>query len=671
MMLNTSIWMYIWLPVSSCFSGDFNRSDAAALHGWRCAPLMTTNGRASQSARAPTGASCFTAMRAVHSTPSWQQRAWPGLTSCRKPGNNGGARGEEIVATYDYRDERGTLLYQVVRYAPKTFRYRRPDGARGWTGRLGDVRRVLFGLPELQHQKMVYVVEGEKDVLTLRAFGLSATTNTGGAGKWRDEYTQQLITAGVESVAVLPDNDDAGRAHADNVARACHAAGLRVQVVPLPDLPPKGDASDWLSSGHTGDGLIALQQATALYLPSAELSADAMERRDGVAPRDEGCTEPRPVLVCLADVHVEAVSWLWPGRLAAGKLALLVGDPGLGKSWITLDIAARVSSGRSWPDGAPALPPADVLLLSAEDGLADTIRPRLDALGADSRRVHHLAVLRAGEHERAIQLADTAALEKAVTKTGARVLIIDPMSAYLGSTDSHRDAAVRGLIAPLAALAERTDVAVVGVMHLSKGAQRPAIYRAIGSIGFAAAARIVLAVAADPEHDDRRIVAPVKSNLSAPPPALAYTLTDGRLAWRADPVPDVDVNTLLSGPALDRAERREADAWLRDVLSGGRMQSREIQSAAREAGLAWRTVERAKRRLGIEAELVGYGRTGRWYWRLPEPAAVDTETATYREMAVSEKDPELPAQSTGPCSETATPITVAASAAETDDAGLF
>ncbi len=120
-----------------------------------------------------------------------------------------------------------------------------------------------------------------------------------------------------------------------------------------------------------------------------------------------------------------------------------------------------------------------------------------------------------------MQLADTAAIELAIRERAARLVIIDPLAAYLGSTDSHCDAEVRGLLAPLAALAERTDAAVLGVMHLAKSSQRPAIYRAIGSIAFAAAARIVLAVAADPDRDDRRIMMPVKSNLAAASEALA------------------------------------------------------------------------------------------------------------------------------------------------------
>ena len=526
-----------------------------------------------------------------------------------------------IVATYDYHDEQGAPLCQVVRFAPKDFRQRRTDGT--WS--LRGVRRVLFGLPALQGQTVAYIVEGEKDVQALQAIGLVATTNMGGAGKWRTKYVDQLRAAGIQRVVVLPDNDDPGHQHGESVARSCHGAGLRVTVIELPDLPPKGDVSDWLAAGHTREDLLALVHAAPRFAPV-----------DVASSSPEGNSIERPVLVRLADVQPEALTWLWPGRLAAGKLALLVGDPGLGKSWISLDVAARLSAGLAWPDGGSA-PAGPVLLLSAEDGLADTIRPRLDALGADVAQVHHLAVLRTAERDRAVQLTDVAALERAIRETHARLMIVDPISAYLGSTDSHRDAEVRGLIAPLAALAERTGAAVLGIMHLAKDRQQPAIYRAVGSIAFAAAARLVLAVAADPERDDRRIVAPVKSNLSTPPAALAYSLAAGRLVWETEPVDDADVDALLSGPAFSRHERRDVEAWLSDLLADGPMRSRMVQAAAREAGLVWRTVERAKHRLRVEAARIGgVAADGQWWWRLP-PGKTDSpsvETDTDVEVSV-------------------------------------
>jgi len=160
-----------------------------------------------------------------------------------------------IIATYPYKDERGETLYEAVRYEPKDFWQRRPDGRGGWHWNLDGVRRVLFNLPALHGQRSVFIGEGEKDVEALRYLGLVATSNAGGAGKWDERYTEQLLAAGIKRVTILPDNDTAGEEHAVKVARSCAAAGLKVKIVRLPGLPPKGDVSDWLAAGHTAADL--------------------------------------------------------------------------------------------------------------------------------------------------------------------------------------------------------------------------------------------------------------------------------------------------------------------------------------------------------------------------------------------------------------------------------
>jgi hypothetical protein len=171
----------------------------------------------------------------------------------------------EVIA-YDYRNQTGALLFQSVRFEPKDFRQRRPDGHDGWTWNVNGTRRVLYRLPELKDREAVLVCEGEKDADRAWALGLPATTNVGGAGKWRDEYTAQLVAAGVKRVVVLPDNDDPGRAHADHVARNCHAAGLHVRLVALPGVPDKGDLSDYLTA-HGKAELLALLKGAPVYQP--------------------------------------------------------------------------------------------------------------------------------------------------------------------------------------------------------------------------------------------------------------------------------------------------------------------------------------------------------------------------------------------------------------------
>jgi hypothetical protein len=536
------------------------------------------------------------------------------------------ALASRVVAEYEYRDEAGELLYVVVRREPKDFRQRRPDGHGGWFWNLDGVRRVLYRLPELiaelkatpPGERVVYIAEGEKDVDRLWALGIPATCNSGGAGKWREADTQQLQATGAEEVVILPDNDTPGDAHAKTVARSCLRAGLAVKIVRLPGLPPKGDVSDWLDAGHTREELVqVVKEAPILTLTGLDTDTPP-------------ASQIGPVLRRLSEVKPEEVSWLWPGRLARGKLTLVIGDPGLGKSFLTLDLAARISAGREWPDGVHT-PPGDVILLSAEDGIADTIRPRVDALGGKAARVWVLSAVKHEDAERPFCLAaDLPALKEAITQTGALLVVIDPLSAYLGKTESYKDSEVRGLLAPLAALVEQMGVAVLGVMHLTKDAQRRAIYRAPGSIAFVAAARVVLAVAQDTEHEHRRLLVPVKNNLTAPPSVLAFSLSGGRLEWEPEPLEGVDAETVLGGAGApeDRAERQDVDEFLQQFLKDGPAAASQVFKAARANGLADRTLYRAKRRLGIRAERIGgLGKDGQWFWSFPVKVATGASKA--------------------------------------------
>src|SRR3990167_8529552 len=177
------------------------------------------------------------------------------------------ARGR-VVACYDYCDERGEVLYQCVRLAPKAFFQRRRNQDGTWTNKLGNVRRVLNRLPELRGP-VAYVVEGEKDANALMALGLVATSNMGGAGKgkWKAAYGEQLRAAGISHVVVIPDNDAPGQAHARVVAASCHAAGMAVKLVALPGVPDKGDVSDWLAQGRTKADLVAAVKDTPTWAP--------------------------------------------------------------------------------------------------------------------------------------------------------------------------------------------------------------------------------------------------------------------------------------------------------------------------------------------------------------------------------------------------------------------
>jgi len=223
-----------------------------------------------------------------------------------------------------------------------------------------------------------------------------------------------------------------------------------------------------------------------------------------------------PLLISLADVQPAQVSWLWLGRIPRGKLTLLVGDPGLGKSFVTLDMAARVSTGSAWPDGKPVTQ-GPVVILSAEDDLADTIVPRLDAHGADRRFVFCLKAVRQSGREKFFSLKDDLKyLASTIDYLKPNLVIIDPLSAYMGMTNTSRDADVRFVLGPLTDLAAQTGVAILAVMHLNKASKNHVIYRTSGSVAFTASARSLLALTRDPGDESRRVLCSIKNNLSPP-----------------------------------------------------------------------------------------------------------------------------------------------------------
>jgi len=232
----------------------------------------------------------------------------------------------------------------------------------------------------------------------------------------------------------------------------------------------------------------------------------------------------------LAEVAPRAVRWLWPGRVPLGKLTVLDGDPGLGKSTVVLDLAARVSRGAPLPDDSlgDLRGAASVVLLCDEDGIADTVRPRLEAAGADLTRVVAVTAVPGPRGLRPPRLPfDSLAIIRIVNAHAARLLVVDPLMAYLdAAVTAYRDQTVRAALAPLTLLADRAGVAVVVVRHLTKTGAASSLYRGGGSIGIIAAARSGLLVALDP-HDptgQRRVLATTKGNLAQPAPALIYTL---------------------------------------------------------------------------------------------------------------------------------------------------
>ena len=509
---------------------------------------------------------------------------------------NGNGTEAKIRATYDYTDAEGKLLYQVVRYDPKDFKQRRPDGVGGWVWNLKGITPVLYRLPEVKRAITggwtVYVCEGEKDCDALREKGLTATTNSGGAEKWRPAYGEALTGA---SVVILPDKDIPGLRHVAKVAKSLHGKAKSIKLLELPDRDGYQikDISDWLAAGGT------LQELE-------RLASEAPEWK----PKESDIS-----LVCIADVEPETVSWLWPPYIPRGKLTLLEGDPGIGKSWVSLAIATAVSLGKGLP-GTEAIESAKVLLASAEDGLGDTIRPRLDAMGADNNCIHAI--------KGALDFGDSglAIMEGYIDHVRPELVIIDPLVAYIGAgVDIHRANETRAVMAKLADIAEKHGCAILAIRHLTKGGTLKPIYRGLGSIDLAAACRSVLMAGRDPDNPQKWGIVQIKNNLAPMGNAIGYELRDGSFYWTGES--DLTWQKILSAEDSSdgRSVKDEAIEFLRDELADGAVEVKQVERDADAAGINSRTLRRARENIGVKVRRQGEtGRKGggRWLWELPE-----------------------------------------------------
>ena len=353
----------------------------------------------------------------------------------------------------------------------------------------------------------------------------------------------------------------------------------------------------------------------------------------------------------LPKLQPERVEWLWPGRIARGKHTCIAGEPGTGKSQLSIAIAAAISTGGQWPCGEGRAPLGSVIILSAEDGAADTIVPRLTAAGANLDRIHIVSAVGNEKGRRGFDLkADLDELEKKIAEIGEVVLIvIDPISSYMGKTDSHKNTEVRGVLEPIAEMAERTRVAVCSVTHFSKpnaGKATKALHKFIGSIAFVAAARAAFAVLEDPNDKDRRLFLHAKNNLAEPPQGLAFRLEQvivgegivtSRVDWEPDPITST-ADEALAADGKSNLALVEAEDFLEALLADGPVPSKQVEEEAEEAGIAKATLRRAKANLGIKPYKDGM--RGGWFCALPN-ALNPTEDAHLKDVSTFGTDEHL------------------------------
>lgn len=552
--------------------------------------------------------------------------------------SNGNGRPEPIE--YVYHDAAGEVAFKVVRKPGKRFVQARPDGAGDWVWNMQGVERVLYRLPRVLEAvtegRTVYVAEGEKDCHALERAGVTATTNPGGAGKWRDSYSETLAGA---RVVIVADRDDPGRRHAQAVARSLAERKCAVRIVEA----AKGkDAADHLAAGLGVDDFTGT----------------------GSTPTPSPSTERVIVAESFATIRAERTRWLWDGRIPLGAPTLLVGREKLGKSTLTNELAARLTRGELPGDLAGA--PVDVLVVGYEDNAGSTVKPRLLAAGADPARVHRLRAEYRGSQDLVSFPDDVERIAECAREHGARLLVIDPFSASLGAeVNSHRDQDIRRAIAPLAQLAEDADLAVLLVAHFNKAQGGDSLSRVLGSRGLTAAVRSVLVFGKAPDAEDGspdRVLAHAACNVAREAPSLSCrveprviedetgTIETSRLVIVGDC--DTDADALLATRSDDeRTDREIAADWLTDRLADGAWhRADEIRASAKGEGIAERTLYRARKLLSVEHRREGFQAVSEW--RLPilaTPTGKDGGEDGWQssEYGSTEPNPGLPASQ--PC----------------------
>lgn len=311
-------------------------------------------------------------------------------------------------------------------------------------------------------------------------------------------------------------------------------------------------------------------------------------------------------MIRMSEVQSQEIEWLWYPFIPYGKLTIIQGDPGDGKTTMVLNLAAKLSKGEALDENMKVTEPVNVIYQTAEDGLADTVKPRLELAGADCERIIVI-----DESDKSLSMVDER-LEQAIVRTGARLLILDPIQAYLGGgMDMNRANEARDMTKKLGALAEKTKCAIILIGHMNKASGNKAAYRGMGSIDFFAVARSVLLVGRVEGESNTRAVVQIKNNLAAFGHPKAFALSEDGFKWLGDY--EITVDKVLGGITPKANKMEQAKQMLRELAeTQSAVLSNEIFDRANELGISKRTLENAKKELGVQTRKINNA----WYWEL-------------------------------------------------------
>lgn len=458
---------------------------------------------------------------------------------------------------------------------------------------------------------------------------------------------------------VVAADDDAktpGNPGITKATEAAHAVGGLLAVPDFGDNRPEG-ASDFndLAQARGPEAVRACIEGAARVEGAGDAQTSGPPSPPSSRlPRATGAPLEGVQIIRADSIKPEPVEWVWDGYLAAGKLAVMAGAPGTGKTTLAMAFAATVTSAGRWPDGTHSTA-GDVLIWSGEDAAADTLVPRLIASGADCSRVHFVGRVNDVDGSRPFDPAsDFPELERAATKIPAlRLVIVDPIVSAIAG-DSHKNAEVRRGLQPLVDFAERTRCSVLGISHFSKGsAGREVVERVTGSLAFGALARIVLATAKDADESEGggRLMVRAKSNIGPDGGGFRYELrqvdlegehrgiTASRVEWGG--AVEGGAREILAAveQVTDPEERSDLDdakAFLTNLLAFGPVPSRKGRGEAEGAGHSWATIRRAMKALGVRSEKEGM--TGPWRWELPPKVLKSDEVERLRRSSPTPED---------------------------------
>ncbi len=442
---------------------------------------------------------------------------------------------------------------------------------------------------------------------------------------------EELLLALVEKVPVdSPDQRGRGKGGSIDVPAYLSQHGLAVSRE-----GPWKSGRKWVlkvcpwSSDHVDDSAYVVQFPSGAVAAGCQHNGCAGKKwpdlRDVVEGGREGASLPdaepgrrRARLVCVADVEPEEIEWLWHSRLARGKITLLAGDPGSGKTFLALAVAAALSKGDALIGDQAGRDPTSIVYLTREDGVADTLRPRLDAMGADLTRVH---VLVGASDNESVNLADLSVVEDAIERSGASLIVVDPVQSWLGAgVDAHRANETRPILDALAEICARHGCACLIIAHMAKAVAARAVTAALGSIDFAGAARVMLIAGANPGSPDNTVLAAAKSNIGPMPTSIEYRVDRERGGFEWIGESEVTASELLAKG--DRAQRGGgalgvAMEFLRQQLGSGARPATQVQQLAVDFGISPSTLRRAREELNVQIRRSGFGPGGISLWGLP------------------------------------------------------